>query len=216
MQRRLIIPWRSGLVVLQPPVFTKIDWCAPLPTPARNNLRLDFYIASIYLVWINIGWFSTARTWVACLSLNTKRCAWVFNHRVITTAKWMLMADMLPTPSASLITMVRYTRTWFYFEIQRWGKAQTKLTGSRLGTFYASEHGAKPKPRYWALRMLDSLGPQRPQVLGQGSAGKSLATKDRSREKFRQFWRTLTEWYQSRNGANHLPGNWSRHFWAKT
>lgn len=159
------------------------NWIDALLTyTSENNLRLDFiswhrytYDLDQYRVDLAL-----ARTWVAAYPkysgvLEFLITEWGHNSEMDAGYDGRLGAAHTV---ASAITMVGTLERGFIFEIQDGASDTDQAYWGRWGLFTASEHGAKPKPRYWALRMLDSLGPQRLQVLGQGSQVKALATKD--------------------------------------
>ena len=76
---------------------------------------------------------------------------------------------------AGAIEMVGVVDKAFVFEIQDGKDATDKPYWGRWGLFTHQSAGAKPKPRYWALRMLDRIGLQRLQLFGKGSWVKALA-----------------------------------------
>lgn len=76
---------------------------------------------------------------------------------------------------AGAMSMVGVTDKAFIFEIQDGADPAGASYWGRWGLFTAAEQGARPKPRYWALRLLDRIPDQRLQLLGQGSQVKGLA-----------------------------------------
>lgn len=76
---------------------------------------------------------------------------------------------------AGALTMVGVLQRGFVFEIQDGKDPEGKEYWGRWGLLTAPEFGSKSKPRYHALRMLDSIGNQRLQLLGQGSFVKGVA-----------------------------------------
>jgi xylan 1,4-beta-xylosidase len=76
---------------------------------------------------------------------------------------------------AGAIEMVGVVDNAFVFEIQDGRDAGGQDYWGRWGLFTHKDAGAVPKPRYWALKMLDSIGTQRLQLLGKGSWVKGLA-----------------------------------------
>lgn len=79
---------------------------------------------------------------------------------------------------AGSITMLNIVQQAFVFEIQDGKSPEGKAEWGRWGMFTHNEFGAKPKPRYQALRMLDRISDQRLQLTGQGSWVKGLAAKN--------------------------------------
>jgi beta-xylosidase len=79
---------------------------------------------------------------------------------------------------AGAIEMVGVVDQAYVFEIQDGKDAEGKEYWGRWGLFTHPDVGAKPKPRYHALRMLDKIGNQRLQLLGKGSWVKALAARD--------------------------------------
>ena len=78
---------------------------------------------------------------------------------------------------AGAINMVGVLHRGFIFEIQDGKDPSGKKYWGRWGLLTAKEFGSKTKPRYWGLRMLDSLANERLQTLGQGSFVKGLSAK---------------------------------------
>ncbi|MDA1079139.1 MAG: glycosyl hydrolase [bacterium] len=78
---------------------------------------------------------------------------------------------------AAAIEMVGVVERAFVFEIQDGKDPKGAENWGRWGLLTHQSFGSKPKPRYHALRMLDSLGEQRLQLLGKGTFVKALASK---------------------------------------
>lgn len=78
---------------------------------------------------------------------------------------------------AGSIAMVGTLDRAFLFEIQDGKDPEGKEYWGRWGLMTAPDFGGKIKPRYSALKMLDSLPDQRLQTMGQGSFVKGLAAK---------------------------------------
>ncbi|NCN82730.1 MAG: hypothetical protein GW947_02070 [Candidatus Pacebacteria bacterium] len=78
---------------------------------------------------------------------------------------------------AAAIEMVGVVERAFVFEIQDGKDPEGKEHWGRWGLLTHKDFGSKPKPRYHALKMLDSLGEQRVQLLGKGTYVKALASK---------------------------------------
>jgi beta-xylosidase len=79
---------------------------------------------------------------------------------------------------AGAIEMVGVVQRAFVFEIQDGKDGAGKEYWGRWGMFTHQSVGAKPKPRYQALRLLDRIGDQRLQILGKGTWVKGLAARD--------------------------------------
>ena len=79
---------------------------------------------------------------------------------------------------AGSIEMIGIVDKAFVFEIQDGKAPDGKEYWGRWGMFTHQSVGAKPKPRYHGLRMLDRIGDQRLQLLGKGSWVKAAAARD--------------------------------------
>lgn len=80
--------------------------------------------------------------------------------------------------AAGAIEMVGVLERAFVFEIQDGKDPNGQTFWGRWGLFTHQDFGSQPKPRYYALRMLDRIGNQRLQLLGKGSWVKALAARD--------------------------------------
>jgi len=78
---------------------------------------------------------------------------------------------------AAAIEMINIVERAFVFEIQDGKDPNNKEYWGRWGLLTHQDFGSTPKPRYQALRMLDSLGEQRVQLLGKGTFIKAAASK---------------------------------------
>jgi len=78
---------------------------------------------------------------------------------------------------AGAIQMVGTVKRAFVFEIQDGKDPAGQKNWGRWGLFTHQDFGSSTKPRYSALKMLDSIGDQRLQLLGKGSWVKGLAAK---------------------------------------
>lgn len=78
---------------------------------------------------------------------------------------------------ATAIQMIGVIDSAFVFEIQDGNDPAGQEYWGRWGLFTSTLSGQKPKPRYYGLKMLDSIDGQRLQLLGQGSMIKGIATK---------------------------------------
>lgn len=148
---------------------------------AKNNLRLDF-----------ISWHSytydtdqyrqdilRARSWVAAYPqfnglVETQITEW--GHDSKNNSGYDSRFAAAHTV-AGAINMVGIASRAFVFEIQDGNDPTGRTYWGRWGLFTSPTTGSKPKPRYWGLRMLDSLADQRLEILGQGSWVKGLAAK---------------------------------------
>jgi len=79
---------------------------------------------------------------------------------------------------AGSIAMLNSVQKAFVFEIQDGKGPEGQEYWGRWGMFTHQDFGSKPKPRYQALKMLDSIADQRLQLTGNGSWVKALAAKD--------------------------------------
>lgn len=79
---------------------------------------------------------------------------------------------------AGSIEMVGIVERAFAFEIQDGKDPAGQEYWGRWGLFTHNDFGAKAKPRYFALQMLDRISDQRVQLLGKGSWVKALAAKN--------------------------------------
>lgn len=79
---------------------------------------------------------------------------------------------------AGAIEMTGVVERAFVFEIQDGKDPAGKEYWGRWGMFTHNDFGAKAKPRYFALKMLDRISDQRVQLLGKGSWVKALAAKN--------------------------------------
>lgn len=79
--------------------------------------------------------------------------------------------------AAGAIEMIGVVDKAFVFEIQDGKDPKGQERWGRWGLFTNADFGAKPKPRYSALRMLDRIGDQRLQLLGKGSWVKAVAAQ---------------------------------------
>ncbi len=79
---------------------------------------------------------------------------------------------------AAAIAMMNNVQRAFAFEIQDGKDPTGKNYWGRWGLFTHNDFGANSKPRYRALKMLDSIADQRLQLTGSGSFVKALAAKN--------------------------------------
>lgn len=79
---------------------------------------------------------------------------------------------------AGAIEMVGTVERAFAFEIQDGKDPAGQPLWGRWGLFSHADFGAQAKPRYYGLKMLDSIADQRLQVLGKGSWVKALAARN--------------------------------------
>jgi len=79
---------------------------------------------------------------------------------------------------AGAIAMSNRVQRAFVFEIQDGKDPAGKNYWGRWGMFTHNDFGANSKPRYRALKMLDSIADQRLQITGLGSWVKALAAKN--------------------------------------
>ncbi len=79
---------------------------------------------------------------------------------------------------AGAITLNQWVDRAFVFEIQDGKGPNNQSHWGRWGLLTHQDFNSQPKPRYHALKLLDSLGTQRLQVTGQGSWVKAIATRN--------------------------------------
>lgn len=79
--------------------------------------------------------------------------------------------------AAAAIEMNAVIEKAFVFEIQDGKSPEDKAYWGRWGLFTHQDHGAKAKPRFRALQLLERLGDERVQLLGKGTYVKALASK---------------------------------------
>jgi hypothetical protein len=79
---------------------------------------------------------------------------------------------------AAAISMSNKVARAFAFEIQDGKDPEGKANWCRWGMFTHNDFGANSKPRYRALRLLDSIPEQRLQITGLGSFVKALAARN--------------------------------------
>jgi beta-xylosidase len=79
---------------------------------------------------------------------------------------------------SAAIEMVGIVDRAFVFEIQDGNDPAEQNYWGRWGLLTSEKAGAKAKPRYYALKMLDKISDLRLQLLGKGSWVKALAAKD--------------------------------------
>lgn len=83
---------------------------------------------------------------------------------------------------AGAISMSNRVQRAFAFEIQDGKDPEGKAQWGRWGMFTHNDFGANSKPRYRALRLLDSIPEQRLQITGLGSFVKALAAENAAGE----------------------------------
>ena len=82
--------------------------------------------------------------------------------------------------AAGAISMMNRVERAFAFEIQDGKDPEGQTYWGRWGLFTHNDFGANAKPRYQALKMLDSIADQRLQITGAGSWVKGLAALNES------------------------------------
>ncbi|OGJ39383.1 MAG: hypothetical protein A3A82_00590 [Candidatus Pacebacteria bacterium RIFCSPLOWO2_01_FULL_47_12] len=146
-----------------------------------NNLRLDFISWHRYST--AVGQFredmSDIRTWAE----NYPQLAPTLEFHI---TEWGHDSENNPgydnsygaahTVSAA-IEMVGVVERAFVFEIQDGKDPQGSEYWGRWGLLTHQDFGSKAKPRYYALKLLDSLDEQRLQLLGKGTFVTALASK---------------------------------------
>ena len=147
-----------------------------------NNLRFDFFSWHRYSADLNIypKDMSEVKTWIADYpqlepTLEFNITEW--GHDSNNNPSYDNRLGAAHTV-AGAITMIGVIDKAFVFEIQDGKDPAGQPLWGRWGLFSHADAGAKPKPRYQALRMLDRLSDQRLQLTGQGSWVKALAAKN--------------------------------------
>ncbi len=152
---------------------------ALLSFTSKNNLRIDFiswhrYTYDLEQYWLDLAqvrsWASSYPQYNGVLEYHISE--WGHNSELDAGYDNLLGAAHTV---ASAITMTGAFERGFVFEIQDGPDPNGQPYWGRWGLLTANEHGAKPKPRYRALQMLDALGSQRLLLLGQGSKVKALS-----------------------------------------
>ena len=147
----------------------------------KNNVRMDFFSWHRYST--NLDQFRddmfNARTWLSAypqleptLELNITE----WGHDSNNNAGYDSTYAAAHTVAGS-IQMMNVVDKAFVFEIQDGADPKGQTYWGRWGMFTAPNAGAKPKPRYNALRMLDRIADQRLSLKGQGSWTKAVSAK---------------------------------------
>jgi len=146
-----------------------------------NNLRLDFI--SWHRYDTNVEQFQkdllAIRTWAENYPQLTPTLEFhitEWGHDSENNAGYDTNYGAAHTVAAA-IEMVGVVERAFVFEIQDGKDPEGKEYWGRWGLLTHQDFGSKPKPRYHALKILDSLGEQRIQLLGKGTFIKALASK---------------------------------------
>lgn len=147
-----------------------------------NNLRIDFF--SWHRYNLNLDRFrddmAEARTWLQAFpqlepTLELHITEW--GHDSDNHSGYDNNFSAAHTV-AGAIEMIGVVERAFAFEIQDGKDPTGQEYWGRWGMFTHQDFGAKAKPRYHALRMLDKIGDQRLQILGKGSWVKATAARD--------------------------------------
>ncbi len=146
----------------------------------ENNLRYDFFSWHRYNYEIDQFKedFLEAQTWRSQYPQleNLELIITEWGHDPEVQAGYDTSFGAAHTVAAA-IEMVGEVDKAFVFEIEDGKSAEGKSHWGRWGLLTHQEHGAQPKPRYNALKMLDQIDGNRLQLLGKGSWVKALATK---------------------------------------
>lgn len=155
---------------------------AMMKNAINNNVRLDFFSWHRYST--DIDQFrrdmADAQTWIA----NYPQLEPTMEFHI---TEWGHDSENDPGYDgnygaahtvAGAIEMVGVVDKGFVFEIQDGKDPAGQANWGRWGLLTHNEFGAKPKPRYRGLRMLDKIGNQRLQLLGKGSWVKGLAAQN--------------------------------------
>ncbi len=150
-----------------------------------NNLRYDFFSWHRYSNDLNQypKDMSEAKTWLAAYpqlepTLELHITEWGHDSNVHPGYD---TTQAGAHSVAGSITMLNIVQKAFIFEIQDGKSPEGKEKWGRWGMLTHNDFGAKSKPRYTALRMLDRISDQRLQLTGQGSWVKAVAAKNNSK-----------------------------------
>jgi xylan 1,4-beta-xylosidase len=148
----------------------------------KNNLRYDFFSWHRYTTDLDQypKDMAEVKTWIQAypqLEPNLEFHITEWGHDSNNNAGYDTRFAAAHTVAGS-ITMLGVIDKAFVFEIQDGKDPNGQPNWGRWGMFTHADAGAKPKPRYQALRMLDRLSDQRLQLTGQGSWVKALAAKN--------------------------------------
>lgn len=148
----------------------------------RHNLRYDFF--SWHRYDHNIDRFrqdlAEVRQWLraypqleATLELHITE----WGHDSENHAGYDTMYSAAHTVAAA-IEMIGVVDQALVFEIQDGKDPHGDEYWGRWGLFTHNDFGARAKPRYWGLRMLDRIGEERLQLLGKGTWVKAAAGRE--------------------------------------
>lgn len=147
-----------------------------------NNLRLDFFSWHRYTTDIDQYKkdMTNAKEWLANYpqlepTLQLHITEWGPDSEVNPVYDG---ANSAAHTVAGSIEMINIVENAFSFEIQDGKDPAGKEYWGRWGLFTHNDFGAKPKPRYRALRLLDRIGTERLQIMGKGSWVKAVAAKN--------------------------------------
>lgn len=148
----------------------------------KNNIRWDFFSWHRYNLDINQyrkdmtevrSWLSTYPQLEPTLELHLTEWGHDSNNHAGYDGNFGAAHTV-----AGAIEMSGIIDHAFTFEIQDGKDPAGQEYWGRWGLFTASDKGNKAKPRYSALRMLDSIADQRLELLGKGTWVKALAARD--------------------------------------
>jgi hypothetical protein len=153
---------------------------------SENNWRCDFFSWHRYTNDLNqyAEDMQLAKTWVQKYpklepTLEFQITEW--GHDSNNNAGYDSKYGAAHTVAAAISMSNRVERA-FAFEIQDGKDPEGKNYWGRWGLFTHNDFGANSKPRYQALKMLDSIADQRLQITGLGSWVKALAAKNTNNE----------------------------------
>lgn len=147
-----------------------------------NNLRYDFFSWHRYNTSIDQyrDDMTNARTWLSAypqLEPTVELHITEWGHDSNNHPGYDTTYSAAHTV-AGAIEMVGVVERAFAFEIQDGKDPAGQEYWGRWGMFTHKDSGARAKPRYQALRMLNKIGDQRLQLLGKGTWTKALAARD--------------------------------------
>jgi hypothetical protein len=156
------------------------NWMDALARHAiANKLRLDFlswhrYSRSLPLFEQDLAnmrkWLSAYPQLEATVELHISE----WGHESDNDAGYDTAYGAAHSVAAAIVMMQPGVRA-FAFEVQDGKDPMGKASWGRWGLLQHQSFGSLPKPRYWALRMLDRLPAERLELMGSGSWVKAAA-----------------------------------------
>lgn len=149
---------------------------------SRNNLRLDFLSWHRYSRDIDTyrDDFAKIQNWIAAFPqfTNLELHITELGHDPAVDSGYDTNYGAAHV-AAVATEMIGNIQRGFTFEIQDGKNGEGKEYWGRWGLFTHKDFGAKPKPRYFSLRFIDTnIGEQRLPILGKGTWVKGMAARD--------------------------------------